>query len=286
MAMQRTYPHGVPCWVDVETPDPDATAAFYAQMFGWRFTERPEGRSGRYLVASLDGTDDTAVAAVAVPSGHVRRGGREGAARWSTYLAVDDVAASARQVVELGGAVVTAPGAVGLPGRVAGRTATVRDPHGVESRLWQPGARPGAQRVNEPGTWNFSNLLTPDPEAALAFYGALLGWEVDPALAAGMARVPGYGDHLARTSDPGIHERQDGHAPPGFADAVAGIVLDDGPPRWSVAFAVADRDAAADVARAAGAAVLSTAEDAWARHATVRDPQGAELVLSQFAPQG
>jgi predicted enzyme related to lactoylglutathione lyase len=100
-----------------------------------------------------------------------------------------------------------------------------------------------------------------------------------------MARVPGYGDHLARTSDPGIHERQEGFAPPGFADAVAGIVPDDGPARWSVAFAVADRDAAVAAARDAGATVLGTTEDSWARHATVRDPQGAVLTLSEFAPQ-
>jgi len=279
MVTQRTYPHGVPCWVEVETPDVDATSAFYGALFGWRFAEQPVVTARRYAVASVDGTDETAVAAVAGP---VRADG----ARWTTSLAVDDVDAAARRVPALGGTVLEPPADVEAGDRLAGRAATVRDPQGVESRLWQAGSRPGAQRVNEPGTWNFSNVLTPDPAAALAFYGALLGWEVDPDLAAGMARVPGYGDHLARTSDPGIHERQEGFAPPGFADAVAGIVPDDGPARWSVAFAVADRDAAADAARDAGATVLATTQDPWARHATVRDPQGAVLVVSEFAPQG
>ncbi len=69
-----------------------------------------------------------------------------------------------------------------------------------------PGAWLGAQRVNEPGTWNFSVLRTPDVARALHFYGPLLGWEVSPDLGAGMARVEGYGDHLARTVNPEIDE--------------------------------------------------------------------------------
>jgi predicted enzyme related to lactoylglutathione lyase len=278
MVTQRTYPHGVPCWVEIETRDVDATAAFYGELFGWRFVEQPARGGARYVVASLDGTDGTAVAAVAGVTGL-------DTVRWVTSVAVDDVDAAAGRVVDLGGAVLEPPADVGPADLPAGRAATVRDPQGVESRLWKAGSRPGAQRVNEPGTWNFSNVLTPDPATAIAFYGALLGWEVDPDLAAGMARVPGYGDHLARTSDPGIHERQEGFAPPGFADAVAGVVPDDGPARWSVAFAVADRDAAVAAARDAGATVLGTTEDPWARHATVRDPQGAVLTLSEFAPQ-
>ena len=34
-----------------------------------------------------------------------------------------------------------------------------------------------------------------------------------------------------------------------------------------------------------GGVVVSTADDQWVRTAVVRDPQGAELVVSQFAPQ-
>ena len=36
-----------------------------------------------------------------------------------------------------------------------------------------------------------------------------------------MIQVPGYGDHLAATVDPDIHERQ-ATAPPGFADVIGG----------------------------------------------------------------
>jgi predicted enzyme related to lactoylglutathione lyase len=161
--------------------------------------------------------------------------------------------------------------------------ARIIDAQGASSRLWQAGTRLGAQVVNAPGTWNFSNLLTPDVDRALEFYGPLLGWVRSDDLAVGMARVPGYGDHLARTVDPGIHERQE-HVPPGFADVVAGVVPADGPARWSVAFAVADRDGSTAEAERSGATVLETEETEWSRSATIRDPFGSELVLAQFDP--
>ena len=137
--------------------------------------------------------------------------------------------------------------------------------------------------VNAPGTWSFSNLLTPDVDRALGFYGPFLGWVRSDELGAGMARVPGYGDHLARTVDPGIHERQE-HMPPGFADVVAGVIQADGPARWSVAFAVADRDESAATAERTGATVLATEDGEWSKEATIRDPFSAELVLAQFDP--
>jgi predicted enzyme related to lactoylglutathione lyase len=97
-----------------------------------------------------------------------------------------------------------------------------------------------------------------------------------------MVQVPGYGEHLAATVDPGIFERQAG-APPGFADVVAGLVVDDDP-RWAVTFSVADRDDSAATAERLGATVLSSAVSMWTRTAVVRDPQGAELTISQFTP--
>ncbi|WP_435737397.1 VOC family protein [Cellulosimicrobium sp. PMB13] len=271
-AVPRTYPHGVPCWVDTEQPDVDEALAFYGALFGWAFEDRlPPGAGGRYVVASLGGLPVAAIAS---------RAPDEGSPEWVTYVAVDDVDAAARGVEDLEGEVLDGPVTVGD----AGRMAVVRDRQGATCRFWQPDGRLGAQRVNEPGAWNFSNLLTPDPERALHFYGPLLGWEVSLDLGAGMVRVPGYGDHLARTSDPGIHERQ-AKLPPGFADVAAGIERADGPARFVVTFAVADRDASVATAERAGATVLTSVETDWSRDAVIRDPQGAELTLSQFAPK-
>ncbi len=275
----HTYPHGVPSWIDLEVADVDAALAFYGRLFGWRFEDKlPPGAPGRYFVASRDGTHATAIAGIATPDRRFA-----GEAAWNTYLAVDDVAVTAASVAELGGGVSSAPEAVGPPGQPAGWMARIIDAQGAPSRLWQAGTRLGAQVVNAPGTWNFSNLLTPDVDRALEFYGPLLGWVRSDDLAVGMARVPGYGDHLARTVDPGIHERQE-HVPPGFADVVAGVVPADGPARWSVAFAVADRDGSTAEAERAGATVLETEDTEWSKSATIRDPFGAELVLAQFDP--
>jgi predicted enzyme related to lactoylglutathione lyase len=55
---QRTYPHGVPCWIDTEQPDLAAASRFYGALFGWTFEDaNPVGAAGSYLIAKLDGKD-------------------------------------------------------------------------------------------------------------------------------------------------------------------------------------------------------------------------------------
>jgi predicted enzyme related to lactoylglutathione lyase len=261
--------------VDTEQPDPEAARRFYGELFGWTFEE---AAPGAYWIASLDGRDVAAIAR-----------GSDAAAAWSTYVAVDDADASAAAVATHGGTIVAEPEDAG-PG---GRAAACVDPTGASFRLWQARARPGAQLVNAPGAWNFSDLHTGDPLGARAFYAALFGWEADELDLGGgavvtMWRRPGYGDHLEATIDPEIRTRQSGvAAPPGFEDAIAWLVpldRDAGAAHWHVTFAVGDRDESVAAAERHGAAVLSSEESDWTRSAVVRDPQGAELTLSQFTP--
>jgi hypothetical protein len=274
MTNARTYPHGVPCWIDTIAHDLETTTAFYRGLFGWSFTDAiPPEAPGNYLIATLDGRD---VAAIASPDA------ADEAVTWRTYIAVDDADAAARRVVAAGGRVTLDPVDAGPGGRQAG----CQDPGGAEFRLWQARRRLGAQRVNEPGTWNFSDLQTTDPEAAKSFYGPLFGWEFDDLGFATLIRRPGYGDHLAATVDPEIRKRQSEiEAPPGFADAIAWLGADtaDGE-LWQVSFTVADRDASADSVRALGGTVTATEDTEWTKTAAVRDPAGARFVLSQFTP--
>ena len=87
---QRTYPQGVPCWIDTEQPDLEAAAKFYTGIFGWTFEDAmPAGAPGRYLIAKLDGQDVAGMA------------GTQGAAAWSTYISVED-ADVAVQRLEIG----------------------------------------------------------------------------------------------------------------------------------------------------------------------------------------
>lgn len=77
----RTYPHGVPSWVDTEQPDVDLALAFYGGMFGWTFQDAmPPGAPSRYVIAKLNGAD---VAAIGSPL-------ESGAPTWNTYVSVDD----------------------------------------------------------------------------------------------------------------------------------------------------------------------------------------------------
>jgi predicted enzyme related to lactoylglutathione lyase len=274
MPEPRTYPHGVPCWVDTDQQDVAAAQEFYGRLFGWTFENvLPADAQDAYLIATLDGQDVAAIASA--------QSGDEIA--WNTYVAVDDADATAAAVTAAGGTVTRQPVDAGPGGRQAG----CADRRGAHFKLWQPRQRLGAQLVNVPNTWNFSDLQTTDPDAAGAFYGPLFGWEFDATGFATMVRRPGYADHLAATVDPGIRQRHAaGNAPAGFSDAIAwvGQLPDDQPEYWQVTFAVADRDGAAALAEELGAAVLSSEDTAWTKTVAIQDPQGARLVLSQFTP--
>jgi predicted enzyme related to lactoylglutathione lyase len=265
---QRIYPHGVPCWIDTEQPDPAEASRFYGGLFGWTFHDAmPPDAPGSYLIATLQGRDVGAIGT--------------GDPAWNTYIAVDDADAAAAAVTGAGGTVIAAP----MDAGPAGRAATCTDPEGAAFRLWQAGRRPGAQIANLPGAWNFSNLRTSDGNAALRFYAAVFGWVADDPGSGGMVRLPGYGDHLAATIDPDIYQRQAAF-PPGFADVIGGfeVVEPGAAAQWYVLFTVADRDASAATAETLGATVLSSAESPWTKTAALRDPQGAALTISQFTP--
>ncbi|ACQ82174.1 Glyoxalase/bleomycin resistance protein/dioxygenase [Beutenbergia cavernae DSM 12333] len=270
---ERTYPAGVTSWIDLEAPDLAAAQAFYGEMLGWTFeVATPPEAPAPYVIARLGGRD---VAGLAPRS--------DGPARWNTYVAVDDAAATAARAVELGGRILSPASAAGD----AGVGAAVADPEGTEIRLWQAGRRRGAQVANEPGAWNFSNLATDVADAA-TFYTDLFGWEFDDVGFGVMIRVPGYGAHLAATIDPGIAERQaEVSVPTGFADAFGwqSPTSPAVPASWHVVFAVADRDASVATAERLGAVALHTEDSDWAHDAVVRDPQGATFTVSQFDPQ-
>mgnify|MGYP001806288986 CR=1 FL=1 len=122
--------HGSVHWNELNTFAPDAARAFYETVLGWRFDEVPmEG--GSYLVAKqgdamVAGIFDMKLAGLppTMPS------------HWLTYFAVEDVDASAQQVVASGGAVLRAPWDV--PG--VGRFAIIKDAAGAGLGLVTPSA--------------------------------------------------------------------------------------------------------------------------------------------------
>ncbi len=271
----RTYPEGVPSWIDIEQPDLPAAMAFYGGLFGWSF-ESAEGPHGdtAYVVARHGGREAAGLAAHVVSP--------DAPPAWNMYVAVTDIGTAVRRVVEAGGAITAGPVDAGK----AGRAALARDPAGAAFRLWQAGTRAGVQAVNEPGAWNFAYLQTTDA-AEPAFYTRVFGWEFAAQGFATLIRMPGYGDHLAATVDPGIRERQAGVATPqGFEDAIAWLDTppEDAPSRWHMSFTVADRDDTAAIAERLGGQVVSSLDTEWTHDAVIRDPQGGLFTASQFVP--
>jgi uncharacterized protein len=282
MHARTTYPVGVPCWVDTMQPDPEAAKEFYGELFGWTFENRaPADAPGPYYAAKRHGLD---VAAIGGPTDGAT------APSWNTYTAVADADQTTERVRAAGGTVLTEPTVI----PEAGRLATFADAQGAVFSAWEAGAFIGAQLVNEPGSWNFSELHTRATADAARFYRDVFGWDV---LSFGMGdtqytffTLDGYGDFLAH-DNPAVRENQEASgAPGGFADAVAWLIDSSSEPEatpahWSVTFAVDDADGAAATADRLGGKVLVPPFDAEPVRMTIlSDPQGAIFCASKYQP--
>ena len=106
------------------------------------------------------------------------------AAAWITHVRVDDLDAAVRSAAAAGGSVLEAA----IDADPAGRFAVIADPGGAVFCLWEAEIREGAQLINEPGAWAMSALQTTDPDTAVAFYGAVFGWQAE---ATGPSRCSG-----------------------------------------------------------------------------------------------
>jgi predicted enzyme related to lactoylglutathione lyase len=115
-----------------------------------------------------------------------------------------------------------------------------------------------------PGTPNWVDLGSPDPDAAAEFYSGLFGWEVSEP---GPPETGGYRMGMLRGLPvAGIGEQQ---AP--------------GPPYWTTYVSVADADLTTKEARAAGGQVVMEPMDVmdFGRMAVFTDPGGAAFSVWQ-----
>jgi len=273
------YIPGVPCWVDTNQPDPEAAAAFYGQVFGWKLEDSmPPGSDSHYFIGRIRDGDVAAISSIPP--------GAPSTATWNTYIWVDDADATAANVRTAGGAVVTEPFDV----MDVGRMAVLADPEGAAFCVWQAGRHKGATVVNEHGAVNFNTLAARDTERAAAFYRAVFGWETLSLPSGEMWTLPGYGDHLEEMT-PGLRRQmEEMGAPDGFIDVIAALAPiatgDTAPAHWSVTFGVDDADAIVRQAEELGGEVVNGPLDApWTRMAVIKDPQGATFIASQFVPE-
>lgn len=269
MGARDEYPAGVPCWVEALEPDPRDALGFYGSLLGWEFSEpgpMPGGMPGEYFVARVEGREVAGIGALP------ERGGPPPS--WSTYVRVDDAAATAEHVTSAGGRLLIGP----LDASQDGRFAVLADPAGAAFGVWEARGRAGAQLVNEPGSWAMSSLHTSDPAGTRAFYGAVFGWQAE-------AMAPGSPLTLFRL--PGYVGGEPGQPVP--RDVVAVMTGTDGDPaaptvptHWNVNLRVDDTDAVAAHAGQLGGTVLAPPTDTPGfRSAVLLDPQGAAFSISQ-----
>ena len=126
MSEQRMPANGAFCWNELATTDLDAAQNFYKALLGWEIKEGSAPGGGmRYSEIVVGGQHVGGMYA----SGEAYGG--EGAPQmpphWMSYVAVDDVDASAAKTKELGGKVCVEP--MDIPG--VGRFCVINDPAGA-----------------------------------------------------------------------------------------------------------------------------------------------------------
>jgi predicted enzyme related to lactoylglutathione lyase len=130
---------GAFCWLDLAASDAELARAFYAQAFGWTFSEE-SALGGRYTRCHAGGRPVGTIYALnraqlehGVPS------------HWTPYIGVGSVRASAQRVVAAGGRLLVPP--LEVPG--VARIALAQDAVGALFGLWQAAA-PGPPDASAP----------------------------------------------------------------------------------------------------------------------------------------
>ena len=253
MAAVIEYPAGTPSWVDLSSPDLDASASFYGELLGWDAAagERPAEETGGYRMFTNGGAE-VAGLGPAQP-------GRPPA--WTTYVAVDDVSAVKSRIESAGGSTVMDA----LQVMDAGTMAIFTDPEGAVFAVWEADRHRGAQLVNGPGALTMNELRTRDLAAATSFYGEVFGWAVEPIEQGGQVVYAGVtlGGRLVA-----------GMLPMGEAFP-SGL-----PAHWIPYFGVPDVDAAAAMAKGLGGQALTEPMAVpKGRFVALSDPQGAAFMV-------
>ncbi|MDT0269482.1 VOC family protein [Streptomyces sp. DSM 44915] len=250
-----TYPEGVPCWADATLPDLAAGKAFYGELFGWTFDEGA-AEFGHYTQAFSDG--------VPVAGLSPQLPGQEVPPAWVLYFASPDVSATATRIREQGGQLLAEPMEVGDLGAML----LGWDPGGVLFGVWQPGRHRGFGKVDAPGAFVWSEVVTRDPEAADAFFP-----KVFPFRARRMGGDEGMDYRVWNVGDQMVGGR---YSPAPDEPTVA--------PRIDVYYAVPDCDAAvATVERLGGTVRNGPTDSPFGRMAAITDPQGASLSVIDVA---
>jgi predicted enzyme related to lactoylglutathione lyase len=245
------YLSGSPCWIDVNSPDVEASNAFYTGLFGWQsLSLGPEHMNYRFC--QVDGETVAGIAQAAEDNV---------TPEWLVYFRTPDADAVAKTIEQAGGTVLGAPRDIEGQGRMG----VFADVAGARFAVWQPGATKGLGMVTDPGSLGWVELHVPDPAAVRPFYQAVFGWNIED--------LP-----MGDTSYPVISPAEGGET-----SSMAGIVQlqPGGGPHWLPYFEVPDCDAAVSLAQRLGGTVRAPAMTTGGvgRMAFLADPFGARFAV-------
>ena len=251
------YSPGVPMWIDVSSPDIDKSKAFYSGLFNWDAQTVPDPQAGGYTMFFKDGK----MVGAAMPTFSP-----EQPPVWTNYVCTDDADATARAAKEAGGQVPMEP--MDVMGQ--GRMAMLQDSTGAYVGVWQPQIHRGAELVNEPGSFSWSELYTRDVPTAREFYQKVFGWGVED------SQFDGGSYTLFQV---------DGRNVAGGLD-MSSMLPESVPPHWLVYFTVENAADTAARARELGGTVVSGPMDTpMGPIAVLKDPVGAVFAVVQLVPQ-
>lgn len=243
-------------WYEHLTKDPKAAITFYGEVIGWK--TQPFAEGGDYTM--WVGADGPLGGVMALPEEAAKMGAPP---HWMGNVRVESVDTTVDLVKKLGGKVYKE--AFDIP--TVGRVAVVADAQGASFAVFAPVGDMAALDDTKEGAFCWSELITSDPAAAVAFYGEVFGWKILSEME--MGPMGTY-----RTF--GVGEKHLG----GIMSMPKDMSM---PPSWLYYTETADLDAAIARATKAGAKTLNGPVDVPnnGRIAQLLDPQGAAFALHQ-----
>jgi predicted enzyme related to lactoylglutathione lyase len=256
-----THAPGSFCWAEVATLDAKKTKAFYTELFGWTYEDRPAGEFGVYTMCKLDGKDLAGL--YSLPPSLVEMGVPP---HWMSYVAVESADEACARIKKHGGTVQQGP----MDVMDVGRMAICQDPTGATFSVWQAMSHCGASIMGEHGTPCWFELSTKGAGRAEKFYRDVFGWSVKLG------------------TDGGMEYRE--FSAPGAPQPSGGIVelapeRGPAPPHWMIYFTTRAVDADTERARALGGKVILAPMDIpkVGRFSVLADPAGAAFSLITLA---
>jgi hypothetical protein len=246
---------GTPSWVDLSTTDVAKAGEFYGGVLGWTVKDLGPDAGG-YVMFHKDGKEVAGGGPLQDPNMPPV---------WSTYIKVEDAAATAKAAEAAGGKVVLAPMEVMEQGTMA----VLQDPSGAYISVWQPGVHQGAELYNAPGALCWNELGTRDTAAAEAFYQSVFG--LTP----------------KTEGEPGQLYTQffvDDRSVAGMMD-ISTMLPAEVPPHWLSYFGVEDVRKAIEQTNALGGQVrMGPVPSPFGEFAVIADPAGAVFAVIELKP--